>query len=389
VVSHIDADHISGVIPLLDAYGQWMAFEHRLATSPADEREGVRERPPKPAKPPEIKAVWHNSWRNQLGELADPAGNLAQTIASAVGVAFTDTVEQPHPAALAMANFAESMEQGEQLLDLIDLAVPIALNASFDGLVMLRNPIHVENLGGLKLSVLGPREEHIKALRDEWQEWVDGLPKATGAGRPPRGPMGPGEAINGFPFETAVENSVKLVGELTAAAEIIATADPSKVTPPNRASIILLAEEGGRTCLLTGDAAAPEITDGLEAAGLLGREPFRCNVLKVQHHGAENNVDAAFLKRVLAEHYVFCGDGASGNPDPSVIRTVVETRLDDDPSTPFTLWFTSSETRPTSAKKRQVMHNAIAEATKGADNHPDAITVRVLGDDETVHIIDV
>lgn len=389
IVSHIDADHISGIVPLLDAYGQWTAFEHRLAVSPPDELADVQARPPKVPKQPKIEAVWHNSWRNQLGRLADPAGNLAQAIASAVSVAFGDSGTEPLPAR-AMANLAESMEQGEDLMDLIDgNAVPIAFNAPFDGLVRLRKPIHVEKFGKLKISVLGPMNKHLKTLREEWQAWVDGLPAAAAGGRRSRGRAGPGEAVDEVPLETAVANSVELIEALTAAAEIIASADASKVTPPNRASIIVLAEEDRRTCLLTGDAAEPEILDGLKAAKLLGREPFRCNVLKVQHHGSEHNLSAEFAERVLAEQYVFSGDGASGNPDPSVVRTIVETRFDTDPATPFTLWFTSSETRPTSAKKRAVMRDAIAEAVKGADDHPDAITVRVLGDDETVHIIDV
>jgi len=79
VVSHIDADHISGIIPLLDGFGQWVAFQHRQTTSSPGERAKLKK--PKLPKPPEIKAVWHNSWRNQLGDLVDPAGNLAQAVA--------------------------------------------------------------------------------------------------------------------------------------------------------------------------------------------------------------------------------------------------------------------------------------------------------------------
>jgi hypothetical protein len=32
-------------------------------------------------------------------------------------------------------------------------------------------------------------------------------------------------------------------------------------------------------------------------------------ILKVQHHGSENNMDDALAERVSADHYVFCGNG--------------------------------------------------------------------------------
>jgi beta-lactamase superfamily II metal-dependent hydrolase len=390
VVSHIDADHISGIIPLLDAVGQWEAFRHRKATSSAAERAKLKE--PKLPKPPKIKAVWHNSWRNQLGDLVDPAGNIAQAVASAVGIVFAENIEDAPRTALALANLAESREQGEQLMNLIDGAgVPIPFNEPFDGMVMLQNPIHVQKFGAMKVHVLGPMQHHIDTLRAEWQEWVDKLSAAEG-GRAGAGGRGLDQAVpvGGISLDDAIDQSEKLLDKLATQAEIIADADDSKVTPPNRASIILLAEENGRTCLLTGDAAEGEILDGLrEAKRLSDDEPFRCNVLKVQHHGSEHNVSMDFATRVLAENYVFSGDGASGNPNDSVIKSVVEGRLQVDPETPFTLWFTTSESRPTSQNKRKVMKKAIKEASGAADAHPDLITVRVLGDGETVHTIDV
>ncbi|MGV0745630.1 MBL fold metallo-hydrolase [Mycolicibacterium sp. XJ870] len=384
VVSHIDADHITGIIPLLDAVEKWASFEHQQADP--DERDTLR--PPKVPKPPEIKGIWHNSWRRQLGDkLADPAGNLAQSVGAAVDLAYgADATEVPEPA-LALANLATSVKQGEDLMLKIEGGrVPIPFNHPFNGMVLLRSPIHVENLGELKLSVLGPAKKHITELRKEFKVLLDAAPpRGTRRG----GSRSPALAIGGVPLDMALDASKELIQNVTAQAEIIKKANASKVTVPNRASIILLAEEHGRTCLLTGDAAEPEIIDGLKAAKLLRREPFRCNVLKVQHHGAEHNVSAEFTRRVLAEHYVLSGNGASGNPNPSVVRTIIETRLQADPATPFTLWFTTSDTRPDSEAKRTVMREAIAEATKAEQDHGDVVTVRVLDDDATVHTIEV
>jgi beta-lactamase superfamily II metal-dependent hydrolase len=389
VVSHIDADHISGIIPLLDAVSQWSSFEHRDETrEPGD----AALNKPKVPKPPAINGIWHNSWRRQLGKLADPAGNLSQAVATAVDIAFGDDRQQAPEIAQSLANLAASMEDGANLMNLIESgAVPVPFNQPFDGMVMLRRPIHVEKLGTLKLSVLGPAQKYIDTLREEFKAVLDTLPEKPKAGRRAGGADGLGQALplDGMPLDMAVAASKELIQDLAAGADIIEKANANKVTAPNRASIIVLAEERGRTCLLTGDAAEPEILDGLKAAKLLGREPFRCNVLKVQHHGAENNVSADFARQVLAEHYVLCGDGASGNPNPSVVRTIIETRLEADPSRPFTLWFTTSATRPESATKRAVMKEAIGEANRGKRKHPDMVEVRVLGNNEAFHTIDV
>ena len=80
--------------------------------------------------------------------------------------------------------------------------------------------------------------------------------------------------------------------------------------------------------LLTGDGVSQEILDGLARHGKLdanGR--IHVNVLKVQHHGALANVEADFVKRVTADHYVFCGNGAHHNPEIEVVEAFAKARL--------------------------------------------------------------
>lgn len=99
------------------------------------------------------------------------------------------------------------------------------------------------------------------------------------------------------------------------------------VTMPNIASLMFMVEEGDKTLLLTGDCQQDFIFAGLERTGFL--EPdghLHVNVLKVQHHGSENNVDADFAQRVSADHYVFCGNGEHKNPDLSVLDIVFDSR---------------------------------------------------------------
>ena len=138
-------------------------------------------------------------------------------------------------------------------------------------------------------------------------------------------------------------------------------------------------QEDPGSCLLTGDAAEDEILEGLAAAGRIVDGRFWCNVIKVQHHGSDFNLSQNFAGTVLGDHYVFCADGAHHNPEPDVVKTIVETRLAADPR-PFTLWFNCSPER-TIASRRKALRAGISEATTAAGKHPE-ITVNILDDAE-------
>jgi hypothetical protein len=295
---------------------------------------------------------------------------------------------------------AESIADGVTLLRLVDDETPIPRNDAFgSGLVLLRDPVHVEQVGTTTLRVTGPAEHHLKRLRDEWRDWLERQPVSSGRGGTGRpGPRGAGEeaAASTLPMSPPEAKTVvrDLVATATAAAAapaagpaIIERTRPSAVTPPNRASITLLAEEDGRTVLLTGDAAEEEILEGLDAAGcFVDGNPFWCNVVKVQHHGSEHNLSRVFASRVLAEQYVFCADGAHGNPNPSVVRTLLETRLED--PRPFTVWFSCSAER-TIPQRRRAMTAALKEARRLAARHAGQLAVRVLDDDKPFFDIEV
>lgn len=388
VVSHIDADHISGILWLIKIVAAWAVYDYQTTEGG---NAGFAE--PSVARPPEIDRFWHNSWRAQLGQLADDVEGYLSRISLGLESTALDRSSLPDAAVEmidAVQVLAESIPQGVELLHVVDDETPIQRNAPFGELVLLQNPPHVEMLGDTELTVIGPAQKHLDRLREEWREWVtktSGAPPgalASEAGGPGLG-LGSGLALG----ETGLGNGLpgdRLVASLVAAAEIIVATDPSKVTPPNRASIALLAEEQGRTCLLTGDAAEEEILEGLEAAGRILDGRFWCNLLKVQHHGSEHNLSKDFAATVLADDYVLCGDGAHGNPDPSVIKTIVETRLAAD-GRPFTIWFNSSPER-TLASRRKALRAAIKQATTAAGKHP-AITVKVLDDEKDSHQIAV
>jgi hypothetical protein len=352
VVSHIDADHITGILWLMERVAEWELFDHQRGA-------GRNRRPPEPAlpRPPKIERFWHNAWRALVGDLAGPIESYLSQASDGLGLAAPDRVRLP-PEALdaieAVEDLAVSIPQGVELLRMVDEDTPIERNADFGGR-LVRRPAGQVKLGTTTLTVIGPGSNDLKRLRDDWREW---LKKASPDPSDGAGPLAEAE---------------QLVSSLV---EIIKKVDPNDVTPPNRASITLLAEEAGRTCLLTGDAGEPELIAGLKAAGRLDGGPFRCNVVKVQHHGAAANLSVTFAESVLADHYVFCADGNHHNPEPSVIKTIADTRSAADPGRPFTLWFNCTPAR-TIPSRQANMKAAIDEAKAAARRHP-GITVKVL-----------
>jgi hypothetical protein len=86
-------------------------------------------------------------------------------------------------------------------------------------------------------------------------------------------------------------------------------------------------------------------------------------VLKVQHHGSENNLNEDFVSRITADHYVFCGNGEHENPDLRALDAVIDSRIGNvafraqnpQASGPFKLWFNSSKTASSKSAAKQHM----------------------------------
>jgi hypothetical protein len=355
VVSHIDADHITGILWLMERVAEWELFDHQRGAG----RNRRIDQPSFP-RPPKIERFWHNAWRALVGDLAGPIEAYLGQATDGLELSAPDRVRLPR-AALdaieAVEGLAESIPQGVKLLEMVDNDTPIDRNADFGGR-LVRRPAKA-TLGTTKLTVIGPSTSDLERLRECWRKWL----AKTSPG---------GSSVD----SGSLAQAEQVVGSLVEAATIIEKTNPDDVTPPNRASITLLAEEDGRTCLLTGDAGEPELLRGLKAAGKLNGGPFRCNVVKVQHHGATANLSIKFAKAVLADHYVFCADGNHHNPEPSVIKTIVEGRRAVDPGTPYKLWFNCTPAR-THKDRQTAMKAAIDEARAAARQHTE-IKVEVL-----------
>jgi beta-lactamase superfamily II metal-dependent hydrolase len=326
-VSHIDQDHIAGVLKMFDDEAAWRVHLFQKAHN------NPNSKPPKVPRPPEVLELWHNGFHDQVPK------NNAKPIADAISATAPVLAGSRNPdiraEALRQAELATSIGEAIEVSRRISpRQLNIPLNPRSEGkLMMVRQSQQPFTIGGLTFTIIGPTSGHLKTLREEWNTWLEStegkkrLQSINAAAVRDEERMGTSSEFDG------------LLKSLLLQAESFG--DPSEVTTPNLASLTLLVEDATTSLLLTGDARGDQIVDGLGQVGRLTNGRIEVDILKVPHHGSENNIDSDFVEAVIARDYVFCGNGFSGNPNHKVIEMMFRRRLAASP-TPFKFWFNSS-----------------------------------------------
>lgn len=336
-VSHIDEDHISGVLQMVDDLVAWRVYEYQ--------RKDGSSRVKKPAFPrtPEIGRIWHNAFHDAIGKNAGPITSLLAAMSNVLEesprVKRRNNVQQ----------LATSVSQAIRLSRRIgDQQLGIPLNPEFEGKLMqiVETPPPLK-VGDMKVSLVGPFKEDLDTLRKEWNAWLRTHVDEVARLRK--------KAADDEDLLANVNDVERLLEPLIAESRTLGSR--AKVTAPNLASLMLLVEEGGKSMLLTGDGHWKDILRGLGHLGRLDADgKIHVGLLKVQHHGSEHNVHADFCDAVTADQYVFCGNGAHKNPDLDVVELFVKSRLAGaGPNRKFKLWFNSSPTETEVAANKEQM----------------------------------
>ena len=268
MVSHLDDDHIHGVVDLL-----------------ADLRDRADN---EEALPWIVRRLWVNQFDDLVGD-----GDEEVTQALAAALEPDGSVKEGLAAGADALAVAASVPQGQSVRDDARRLHVDVNGAPFDGLVAAAaGSVDVDLGRGLVATVVAPSTAQVQTLHREWDEII--RKKAE------------------KPDETLVE-----------AAEYL---DRSVF---NLSSIVVLARAFDRTMLLTGDARGDHILESLRSAGLMKDGKLHVSLFKLPHHGSIRNVEMDFFEGITADHYVISADGRDGNPEVETLQMLSAARTDD------------------------------------------------------------
>lgn len=284
MISHVDDDHIRGILDLTKEMLADQASHRPLALSVID--------------------FWHNSFDSIIGNTPDEltaafeghfgAASMGGGLPSDATIEIDDDALDQETIISSLKVLA-SIAQGSQLrADAKRLGFP--LNLEFGGKLVIatQDTQPLEMAEGLNVTVVGPMLPELEKLHKQHETWLKNLKKEG---------KSPPDALAAY-----VDASV-----------------------PNLSSLVVLAEADGRRMLLTGDARGDKILEGLELVGALKEgDTMHVEVLKVPHHGSANNLDDDFFERITADHYVFSGNGEHGNPEREALQMLLDARGDAD-----------------------------------------------------------
>ncbi len=264
MVSHIDDDHINGVQKLTSTL---------VAARPGD---------PAAVK---FSRFWFNSFEKLVGpKPAGLSGEAATASLQSLVDELLPEVDDEH-ASLIM----QSVGQGNLLAADIR-TLQLSDNQPINGVVMAKKGQSKITIEGAKVTVIGPLESRLEALR---KAWAKALQKPSKKAR-----------------QAALQ-------------ELFLPKKSMDKSVPNLSSIVVLVEIEGRKLLLTGDAHGDDMVAAWKELGL-GTGAVPLDLLKMPHHGSIRNSTKAFLEFFVADHYVFSADGKYDNPDAPTLEAVVK-----------------------------------------------------------------
>jgi hypothetical protein len=309
MVSHIDDDHIHGVI-------DWLSD-----LDSSDENLQYN-----------IQTLWFNSFDEVLGNGSDELRSRLAALAegASAGGAQTASFNADPRIGQHSAAVVASVGQGRTLRTHAQrLAIP--LNRGFRGLVMSKETggTIVKIGSGLSLHVLCPTRDKLAELQTIWEKDIRANPSD---------------------------------------AEVAAFADKSVA---NLSSIVVAAEmtQNGtvRRMLLSGDARGDHILEGLAKSSLPKKDGhWHFDVFKLPHHGSDRNATEDMFRTITADHYVISANGEHDNPDETIIHWIARARGQQ----PYTIYLTNRTlANPANGKDISKIINTAIAATAAQATH--------------------
>lgn len=270
VVTHIDNDHIGGIVKLL-----------------GDDT---------------LRLSWGDFWFNGWDQITQPLRGLAappSALAAAAGPARRSALEGHHVAARV------ARRGGRVNAAFGGAALCVAATGGLPTWVLA---------GGLELTLLSPDVASLKALRLAWDKALQRL------ALDPADPQALRRRLDADRRYRGGDLSPRQVHDLA----LVASAVDEAVA--NGSSIAFVARHGSRRVALLGDAHPPVLEAALRRLALQdGTARVRLDAVKLPHHGSKANVRPELLKLIDCPRWLVSTDGSVfGHPDDEAIAQVLQ-----------------------------------------------------------------
>lgn len=206
--------------------------------------------------------------------------------------------------------------QGERLSGILNGDKNLPWNMAWgkhkgEGAVVLPSgtePLPCKRLTGrLKLTLLSPTAEKLKKLIPDWEKSCqrakllpggEGLKQKDRLGRKDRWPPD---------------------------VRVLARSKPGRDTSANGSSIAFLAEYGGKSLLLSGDAHHGTLKSSIKRVCIeRGLKSLSVNAFKVPHHGSSNNISNELLNLLDCNQYLISTSGKQfSHPDFAALSRII------------------------------------------------------------------
>jgi hypothetical protein len=292
IITHIDSDHIGGIIRFLSMNGS--SAQPNIIP---------------------VKNIWHNSLRSLTSSYTSKIQTKDLELLLAIN-------RRGHPTVGVYKNVNPkeiSAKQGSTLASLIHRGEYLWNGADGTRSISMESAQSISLPGGA-ISLLTPSKQRLEGLLKLWKKHL----KRYGY----KGSIGSGEVIDDafeFCFEHLCETPKTAPKQLSAGRrkrlEDIYNADTS-IT--NGSSIAAIVELGGARLLMLSDAWAEDVVKSLREFQSMGCS-MMFDAIKISHHGSFHNTSPQLLQIVDAPKYFISSNGNKhDHPDIELLTAIVD-----------------------------------------------------------------
>ncbi len=213
-------------------------------------------------------------------------------------------------------------KQGEYLSALIHLRANDAWNKAFDEDAVKvgynsDGRLRVVTLpGGMEITILSPDDTKLEKMAKEWERNISKW-------RTDPGDLDAAWEKLAEDHRYHPENGLVL-GPEDITAKLDAQLKGIDTSHANGSSIAFLATYAGKSCLFLADAHADVVCASIRKLIPESKKVLKVDAVKVAHHGSQNNITKEFMKLVDAKHYLFSTNGAKhSHPDAAAVHAVI------------------------------------------------------------------